>query len=298
MSLPADSFCLPTFIGVGPPRTGTTWLHEALAGHANLPRYNKETRFFCTNYAKGVAWYVRHFDSSSELTRGEVCPTYFCSTPARERIAELIPKAKIICSFREPVGRIYSLYKLKRAFARMNWSFEEALIHDPELLESGRYAHYLVKWQRAFGQNNVLPVLYDDLARDPQGYIDRIVDFVGMPRFQLDERWLSRVHSSDAMSNPRSRRLTALAADTAEWLKRHHLERVVAAVKGSKLGEMLLGGGEKIPPLSRTTADTLRASLCPEIDALEKLLNRDLSSWKGIVHSGELPATVQDSHHE
>ena len=280
MSLRADSSHLPAFIAIGPPRTGTTWLHEVLEGHADLPRYNKETRFFCTNYTKGIAWYLRHFDPSSELTRGEVCPTYFCSAPARERISELIPKAKIICSFREPVARIYSLYKLKRAFARVDWSFEEALVRDHELIESGRYAYYLAQWQHTFGRDNVLPVLYDDLAENPQVYIDRIVDFIGMPRFQLDERWLSRVHSSDTMSNPRSPRLTALAADTAEWLKRHRLEHIVATVKGSKLGKMLLGGGEKIPPLSRATADSLRVTLRPEIDALERLLDRRLSSWK------------------
>lgn len=272
---------LPAFIAVGPPRTGTTWLHEVLEGHADLPRYNKETRFFCTNFAKGTAWYTHHFDPASELIRGEVCPTYFCSAAAREQIARLIPKAKIICSFREPVGRIFSLYKVKRAFARLDWTFEEALARDSELVESGRYAHYLAAWQRDFGPDHVLPVFYDDLAQDPQGYIDRIVDFIGIPRFALDAQRLSRVHSSDAMRYPRSSHLTALAADTAEWLKRHRLERVVAAVKSSRLGGMLLGGGAKMPSLSRATADRLRASQRPEIEALELLLNHDLSSWKG-----------------
>ncbi len=274
---------LPAFIAVGPPRTGTTWLHEVLEGHADLPRYNKETRFFCTNYAKGTAWYARHFDPASELIRGEICPTYFCSAAARERIAKLIPNAKIICSFREPVGRVFSLYKVKRAFARLDWSFEEALSRDPELVESGRYAHYLAAWRREFGQANVLPVFYDDLAQDPQGYLDRITDFIAIPRFQLDEQRLSRVHSSDAMSFPRSRHLTALAADTAEWLKQHRLERVVAAVKSSRMGGLLLGGGDKMPALSQATADQLRASLRPEIEALEQLTEHDLSSWKEAV---------------
>jgi hypothetical protein len=285
MTTRSNSARLPAFIVVGPPRTGTTWLHEVLESQADLPRYKKETRFFCTNYGKGTAWYVRHFDPASELIRGEVCPTYFCSPPARARIAELLPEAKIICSFREPVGRIYSLYKVKRAFARMDWSFEEALVRDPELVESGRYSHYLVEWRRVFGPDHVLAVFYDDLARDPQGYIDRIVDFVGIPRFQLDAQRLSRVHSSDTMSNPRNQHLTALAADTAEWLKRHRLERVVAAVKSSKLGGMLLGGGAKLPPLSRATADSLRTTLRPEIEALEKLLDRDLSAWKETGHT-------------
>jgi hypothetical protein len=280
MSLHHESTRLPVFIAIGPPRTATTWLHQVLVGHADLPRYNNETRFFCTNYAKGTAWYVRHFDPNSELIRGEVCASYFCSTAARERIADLIPDAKIICSFREPVTRIYSLYKLKRAFAHWDWSFEAALTHDPELMESARYAHYLVEWQHAFGPDNVLPLFYDDLRKDPQGYIDRIVDFVGMPRFQLEERWLRPVHSTETMSNPRNPRLTLLAGNVAEWLKLHRLERLVTAVKDSQLGGMLMGGGEKMPPLSRTAADSLRTALRPEVEALEQLLNRDLSSWK------------------
>jgi hypothetical protein len=268
------------FIAVGPPRTATTWLHNVLAGHADLPRYNNETRFFCTNYYRGIAWYLRHFDPNSKLTRGEVCAAYFCSTPARERIAELIPIAKIICSFREPVARIYSLYKLKRAFAHWNWSFEEALGRDSELMESGRYAHYLIEWQNAFGHDNVLPLLHEDLTKDPQSYIDRVVDFVGMSRFQLEERWSKPVHSTETMSDPRNPQLTSLAANVAEWLKVNHLERFVATVKASKIGGMLLGGGQKIPPLSAASATAVRARLRPEIEALEKLLDRDLSSWK------------------
>jgi hypothetical protein len=100
-------------------------------------------------------------------------------------------------------------------------------------------------------------VLYDGLTKNPQGYVDRIVDFVGMPRFQLDDRWLSRVHSSDTMSDSRSPRLTALAADTADWLKQHRLERVGAAITDSKARRPLLGSGEELPPLPRATAGLL-----------------------------------------
>jgi hypothetical protein len=271
---------LPSFIAIGPPRTGSTWLHEVLEDHADLPRHNKETRFFCTNFAKGVPWYLRHFDPASELVRGEVCPTYFSSPAAREQIAELIPNVKVICCFREPVGRIYSLYKVKRAFARLDWTFEEALARDPELMESARYAHYLAEWRRRIGSSNVLVVFYDDLVSDPQNYINEITEFAGIRRFALDERRLNRVHSSDSMSNPRFPYLTAFAAETADWLKEHHFERFVAAVKSSKASAMLLGGGDRMPPLSTVTADSLRASLRPEIEALEALLNHDLSSWK------------------
>lgn len=277
--IPDNSFRLPSFFAVGPPRTGTTWLHEVLTGQVNLPRYNKETRFFCTNYDKGMAWYIRHFDPSSDLVMGEVCPTYFCSQVARDRIANLVPNAKIICSFREPVARIFSLYKVKRAFARTDWSFEEALSRDPELFESSRYAYHLAEWQRLFGHDNVLPVFYHHLVKDPQSYIDRIADFIGIHRFQLGEHQLPAVNSSDAMGYPKSQRLMALAANTADWLKRHRLERVVAVSK-AKLNRLLLNGGRSMPSLSRVTADRLRGRFQQEVEALERLVNEDLSSWK------------------
>ena len=43
---------LPDFIGIGPARTGTTWLHEKLLEHVDLPRNIKETKYFERNHAR------------------------------------------------------------------------------------------------------------------------------------------------------------------------------------------------------------------------------------------------------
>src|SRR5260370_2519663 len=40
-----DEMRLPDFIGVGPPRTGTTWLDQGLRGHVGLPGGLKATLF-------------------------------------------------------------------------------------------------------------------------------------------------------------------------------------------------------------------------------------------------------------
>ncbi len=111
---------LPDFIGVGPGRTGTTWLHEVLKGRVNLPAGIKETDFFTTNYNKGIEWYAHHFrDADRVRPTGEVNP-YFGFPEAAERIALHIPRCKIICSFRNPVERIYSAYKLWRHYTLTN----------------------------------------------------------------------------------------------------------------------------------------------------------------------------------
>src|ERR1700749_3066069 len=95
---------LPRFLIVGPPRTGTSWLHTVLSKHANLPNPTKETRFFDLHFDKGLRWYLSHYPKPvDERPRGEIAPTYFGSAVARERIAELIPDAKLVFIFRNPV---------------------------------------------------------------------------------------------------------------------------------------------------------------------------------------------------
>jgi hypothetical protein len=95
---------LPDFLGIGPERTGTTWLHEALTAVACLPRV-KETHFFSTRYERGIEWYAgyfRHCRDSAVI--GEICP-YFGYFEATRRVRERIPRCKIICTFRDPSGR-------------------------------------------------------------------------------------------------------------------------------------------------------------------------------------------------
>jgi hypothetical protein len=57
--LPEPDF-LPSFFILGPPRTGTTWLHEVLRNHAELPSPTKETRFFDVHFHRGLDWYRAH----------------------------------------------------------------------------------------------------------------------------------------------------------------------------------------------------------------------------------------------
>jgi hypothetical protein len=147
---------LPTFFVVGPPRTTTTWLYEVIKGNASLPRYTNEVHFFNYNYSKGVGWYLEQFDSTASKPRGDICSTYFYSAEAKRRIKALVPEAKIVCTFREPIERIFSLYRAKRTGGIIPWSFEEALFRDSELLESSKYGFHLSEWIALFGRNNVL----------------------------------------------------------------------------------------------------------------------------------------------
>ncbi len=272
---------LPSFFIVGPPRTGTSWLHEVLSRHTLLPSPTKETRFFDLHFDRGFDWYGAHFPTSTaDRLVGEVAPTYFASAQARQRIAETIPDTKVVCIFRDPVERVVSLYRLKRAYGMIPWTFEEAIVRDSEIMESSKYGANLKAWLRTFSADQVLATVYDDLRDEPQSYVDSVADFIGIPRFELAPSQIGRVFTSETMTHPRNYYRTRSATAMAEWLKLRQLDTVVAAVKKSPLLKFVLGGG---PPFTKLPADLshkLYEHFRPEVEELEALLNRDFSAWK------------------
>ena len=283
LGLSMNSARFPSFFVVGPPRTGTSWVHELLSQHANLPGPNKETRFFDVHFGRGLKWYSDHFPvRRSDRPTGEIAPTYFASPQARDLIAGTFPQAKLIFIFRNPVHRIVSMYRAKRAYGRFHWSFEQALDRDPELMESGKYATYLRAWQRAFPQNQILIMLYDDLRSDSQLFIDSLAGFIGIGRFALTQAQLGSVYSSETMTAPRSYLVTRTGTAVADWCKGRKLDNVVASVKSSPLIRLFVGGGRRFPEIPQDTLRKLYVVLRPEVDDLEAILARDLSGWKTI----------------
>jgi sulfotransferase family protein len=272
---------LPSFFVIGPPRTGSSWLHNVLAKSTLLPKSTKETRFFDSHFHRGIRWYQSHYPPFTDnRLMGEVAPTYFASSYARERIARTVPQAKVVCTFRHPVERVLSLYRLKRAYGMIPWAFEQAIVRDPELMESSRYATNLKSWQRTLGAGQVLATLYDDLRDRPQFYVDSLLDFVGAPRVVLTPSQVLWVFSSQEFTQPRNYLRTRSATALADWCKACRLHPVVAAVKKSPLINLFLGGGPAFAELPSEILQWLYELFRPEIEELEILINRDLSAWK------------------
>ena len=274
---------LPTFIHVGPPRTGTTWLHEAMTGHVGLPR-GKETRFFDARYERGVEWYCGLFGAyPTDVPAGEIAPTYFSNAIARERIVRHIPDCKIIVTFREPAARLYSLYRLIRSGSHPAedtfdgyWRFQVDCGAD-----LCSYATQLKRWQAEFGKARVLTKFYEDLSADPQAYLDSVCDFVGARRIGLDRAAAGAAKVYAAPSAASSSAISRRSFELIDWARRHGARPLIALGKQSPLWKMMRGKFvEQFPPLSDESAEDIRAMMLPETEELELLTGRDLTSWK------------------
>lgn len=224
---------------------------------------------------------MRHFPGAGDpRPAGEVAPTYFASPEARERIARTLPNAKVVVIFRHPVQRLVSMYRMKRAYGLIGWGLEEALERDPELIASSRYATHLREWQNLFSAEQIRIALYSELSADPQVFVDRVADHVGITRFLLEPPQLAQVYSAARMTAPRSLIATRAATSMADWCKARRFDNVVAGVRNSSLMKLFVGGGAPLPEVPSQTAARITEILMPEIEALEGMLGRDLTAWK------------------
>src|SRR4051812_27017228 len=104
---------LPDFIGIGALKAGTTYLDALLRTHPDIcmPTVLKEVQFFTQHYERGPDWYADQFDCGATAMRGEISPQYLVHPLAPERMAKVLPDARLVLSVREPIERTYSQYK-------------------------------------------------------------------------------------------------------------------------------------------------------------------------------------------
>jgi hypothetical protein len=272
---------LPDFIAVGPPRTATTWLHEVLKGHVCLPADRKETDFFTRFYDRGMDWYADYFrHCEGGMPVGELSPMYFASPQARERISKHLPECKIICSFRDPVERAYSNYRLLRRNAFTKVDFERAATTRGDLLESSRYGTHLKEWFDTFDGERVLVLIYDDLESNPQVFLDSVCDFIGVARFSISASPVGAERVHTVKTQPPNRRLAKIARDVVAWFVTRRYHRAANLVRQSRVIQYMLEGGDPFPPLDAEVAQRMREYYRPEVEKLERLIGRDLSLWK------------------
>src|SRR5208283_5041291 len=276
---------LPSFIHVGPPRTGTTWLHEALMGHIGLPS-EKETRFFDVHYDRGVQWYCNLFaDYPADVPAGEIAPTYFSNAISRERIKHDIPDCKIIVTFREPAARLYSLYRLLRSERRpVNDTFDGYWRFQINCgADLCSYATQLKRWQATFGKSRVLVLFYEDLSSNPQGYLDAVCDFIGAHRIALDRTKGGNAKVYPAPRAARSNAIARRAVEAVYWASRHGARPLIELGHRTALWKIIRQPFvEDFPPMSEESAGEVRTIMLPETEELERITGRDLSSWKSL----------------
>ena len=274
---------LPTFLGIGVQRGGSTWLHTLLASHPDvyMPTIRKEIRFFDRYYENGLGWYESFFCPSEDANKyqaiGEISPEYYECQDCPERIFNTIPQIKMIMMLRHPISRAYSQYGFNVQRRNYRGSFEDFLATRPKALEKGFYSRYLKEYLRYFDRRQFLPLVFEDVFTDIGKTKNKVADFleISADKFPTSDN-REKVNASTV---PTYQSLYGFVVKTGRKLRKRNLEPVVDFVM--RLGiQRFLSKGDPLQPLDKELKKKLSQAYNEEFDELEKCLEIDLSSWR------------------
>lgn len=272
----------PTFIIIGPGRTGSTSLYEYFRGldEIQLAKNIKETNFFNFNYDKGIDWYLNFFTFDNPKTiRGEISNMYIYNTKVAKRIYNHFPDVQIISILRNPYDRLISMYnhKIQKGELDQKINIENAIKYDRSIIERNYYGSLLEPFYNIFESSNIFVSTYDLLEEDAPLFLKNILSFIGISIIDNRNLDLTNHNPSRILRNTFFSGVIRSSADTLRKLKFFY---ILDRLKRSKMVNSILFKESGVETrLSHEIVEELKISFNPEIIKTEKLTGLDLSAW-------------------
>jgi len=295
---------LPTFVVIGAGRCGTTSLYHYLRQHPQVFMSPvKETNFFSYDGpdrersldggasdqpVRTLAGYAGLFARAGGFTAvGEASPRYLYHPQAAERMRALIPEARLVALFRDPVERAYSSYLAYVRDGSERRSFLEAARDEIEgrnppswggkwcSVRSGLYHACVSRYLQLFPRERIRLFLQDDLRQEPAEVLRDVFTLVGVdPAFEPDVS--IRYNKSGLARSKVVHRLTGKNRVTLA------LKRVLpGAVRKPvfALWMKLIASNFERPHVPPEARRMLVAYYRDDVRRFQELIGRDLSAW-------------------
>jgi hypothetical protein len=273
---------LPTFIVIGAAKAGTTSLHAYLAAHPDVfVTRTKELDFFIEerNWERGRVWYEEQFDEADGAhARGEVSPLYsaahwYAGVP--DRMADLVPDARIVYVVRHPIDRMRSHYLQHLELGQETRPAARAFQVDDGYLNSSRYAFQLAAFERRFATEQFLVVTSEALRDDRRATLARVFAFLGVDA-DVPDAALGREHHVSEDKVVRPPRINALKRMPLY----HALGRMTPRPVRELYGRVTTRpAGRDLTEIPAGLEAELAERLRPDVAALRRWLGPDFDGW-------------------
>jgi hypothetical protein len=301
----------PNLLGIGAAKAGTTWLASVLAAHPDIfmPPQKELNALHYNDLEARLDEYAAYFrGGETARVRCDFSVRYLASQNAFGAAARHTPDARIVVVLRNPVDQVQSHYWHLR---RQNFHQAEPVNPVPDLFEAlerfslllfepALYGKHLARWLGAFPRERVLVLTYEEATGAQAATLDRICDFVEVPRrdFSADAAALSAQDGRGGV-RPRGGLLDRLYPPLYVAATRYGLNPLkrafgVRRIEGLKrrlklrqLGEAVFftSGYEKLDAAGRLR---LWRRFADDVLALEELTGLDVAHWAPSLHRAEV----------
>lgn len=303
----------PDFLIIGAARCGTTSLYNSLASHPEIFMPSvKEPSFYAFDnikpqyksiygddkYTKSQFYLLDRYlglfpPKKAGVVQGEASTIYLYSEKAAEVIWKYNENVKLIVVLRDPFERAYSAYNYNRMELLEDVPFEEALRIEskrikegwsPEYhyINKGLYYQQLIRYFKRFGEHRIRVFILDDLKSSYVAVLSEICTFLGIENTYK----FTNIERKNVSGLPRSffqRQLRQFFAkpNYLRSIGKHLLPLILRR----RVAENLLYGKntkglEKFKPIDASLKAQVFNHYKDDLNLLEVLIDRDLSSWR------------------
>jgi len=310
----------PNFFIVGAANSGTTSLYTCLNQHPEVflpalkePHYFAhlrpayEQRYMRTYVTEEKAYLKLFRRAAGYRAIGEASPSYLFDAEAPLRIRSVVPHARIIMLLRDPVERAHSHYLMDVREGVQDQHFYEAVEEDwyrsekgwgrsHLYVELGLYAEQVDRYMSAFGSDQVLILMFEELRRASQNgksALAKVLRFL-----DVDVSYLDRIDTSYAENS--------YGVARTKWAR-----RLAGSNRVRRIGQILvppsLGSNQAVkrlifqrffvksaprPEIDPRARDLLCSIFDPDIGVLEERLDRHLPdlrlTWEQLPNLGQM----------
>jgi hypothetical protein len=194
---------LPNLLIIGAMKCGTSSLYSYMKRIPGIFMSDpKELNFFTKEeeFAKGIGWYASQFPDACRI-RGEASTDYSKGhyfPGAVDRIASIVPDAKLIYLVRNPVERALShyLHHVAKGWDRRSVTDALSISDDNDYLLTGRYIFQLAPFREHFPEDQILVLVAEDLDCKRLETVNAALEFLGVDTATSEAMFTDRSHQT------------------------------------------------------------------------------------------------------
>ena len=271
---------LPNTIVIGAQKCGTSTLHYYLGFHPEISASKpKELNYFIesSNWERGLDWYRSHFDPSKPV-RLESSPNY-STWPHHEgipeRMAEVVPDARLIFVVRDPIARIEAHWVHNYAKRRERGTVIETITHpNTTYVLRSRYFMQLERFLRFYDRSRILVFQQSDLRDRRAETLREVFEFVG-----VDPSFRHKAFETVRHRTAKKRRATKAGMKVQEWSRSDWGKRIPKVFWNYAEGGLRLSRPIERPNLRDQLPDEVLETLREDALKLREFTGRDFANW-------------------
>ena len=271
---------LPNVIVIGAQKCGTSTLHYYLGHHPEISASDpKELNFFidAKNWDLGLDWYRGHFDPAKPA-RLESSPNY-TTWPhfdgIAERMAQVVPDAKLIFVVRDPIARIEAHWVHNYAKRRERGDVIETITHpNTTYVLRSRYYMQLERFLKFYDPERILVFQQSDLRDRRADQLREVFEFVG-----VDPAFRHKAFDTVRHRTSKKRRASRAGVKVQEWSRTDFGKRIPKVFWNYAEAGLRLSRPIERPNLRDQMPDDVLEVLREDARKLQEFTGRDFANW-------------------